>query len=1488
MQFSPLHYGYSDSDDEDMFFYDAQSDMTDIEHGNVSNNEVFHDALEKLPCTRDSSNTSPLSLSSLLFWIPLINPTLLLLWNLLSLLSSQVLFRGYTSFENWWSSLLECFSGDNVVRTPNPFAYPKCYMVLSCVMLSMSFVKFLGWNDSSILWPFSLLYRRPVKPKIVKPQPKVVAKIKPTKSPSKCMSRLALLSAMGRVYDLPMVSSSPLRHYRPQLLKLAAKQGFIQPSLLQDPLIIQAIREQCCAIDEVQLEGSFQFVVDSGCTTSVTSHREDFEHLEYLPIPITLHGVAGDSKVVEGGTMKFECIDTKGHVVTIRTFGYYNPDINVRLFSPQGFFSGLADHNCSFTVSWAKTFLQLGVHTLPCHIDQQSLMPLLTCFHDADATARSLNLHPSCVTDSSNDNLTAVQRHLLRFHYKLGHLGFQHLKWFLSGGILGPLGIRCSKSDVMSPLCQACLHGGQQRKPVAGKKHTQEPRGKLTQEKLTPGQKVFSDQYVSSVAGRNFTGRGHSQTNIHYKGGTVFVDAASSFMSLHHQVGFTAMETISSKLAFEREASTVGNTIQSYTTDNGVYTAKDFTVELEKQGQSLQLSGVGAHHQNGPAENAIKNISRKARIFMLHAALRWPEHYDKSLWPLAMTHAVHMHNHTPRRTDGLCPVEIWSRSKSNHSHLKNAHPWGCPVYVLDPRLQDGFKLPKWEPRSRRGIYMGISPLHASSVGLILNPNTNRISPQFHCIYDDYFETVHSNDATSIPPAWEELVINNRFRNDVEDEDVEDTWEQPLSTPSPDSETTTAPPVTDHHGNDIAADTGIDPALLPPRLDEARLPTPQQRESANDAPVALEPADAPPRSSEQPRRSTRVRKPVDRFKFDKTHGYGLVKKFSLSLCKCLLNFTHLQRIYDVNYYFALVLDSEFGILDNVMSLPPDILIRNPFMFKAKSKSDPDTPNIREAMTGPYREEFLEGMLNEITELISHDTWEVIERSKIPKIKDENGKEYTPDVIPTTWAFKIKRWPHGLLRKIKARFCVRGDLQEGVDDVFDTYAPVASWTSIRMLTILAIQHQWVTKQIDFSNAFVQAPLEKPVYVSLPAMFNDSSGLDPRQLCLRLKKSLYGMREAPKLWNDWLSKALVRAGFVSSTEDPGIFYGRGMAIAVYVDDVLFFGPSEAEMEKVISELQEGGFELKREKGGDDSAYSFLGINIEEDHGMIKMTQHGLIKKFLKTVEMTDCNPSKTPATQVPLGTNANGPYHKEKWEYASAVGMLMYLAGNAHPEICFAVHQCARFTHSPRQTHAEAVKRIARYLKGILMNNQGLMFRPTNNLSLDCWVDADFAGLWGYEDDQDPICVRSRTGYVMCLGDCPIHWTSKLQTETALSTTEAEYIALAQAFRELIPMRRMFEEVLKALSLEQTCPVTVKSKIFEDNNGAISTATTPKMTPRTKHIAVKYHFVKDYFARRKMGDHPFELLKIDTLDQKADIFTKGLNEVAFSRIRKLLCHY
>jgi hypothetical protein len=183
---------------------------------------------------------------------------------------------------------------------------------------------------------------------------------------------------------------------------------------------------------------------------------------------------------------------------------------------------------------------------------------------------------------------------------------------------------------------------------------------------------------------------------------------------------------------------------------------------------------------------------------------------------------------------------------------------------------------------------------------------------------------------------------------------------------------------------------------------------------------------------------------------------------------------------------------------------------------------------------------------------------------------------------------------------------------------------------------------------------------------------------------------------------------------------------------------------------------------------------------------------------------------------------------------------------------------------------------------------MFQPNNDLQLDCYVDANFAGLWNHESHQDPVCVKSRTGYVMTLGDCPIQWNSKLQTEIALSTTEAIYIALSQAMPELIPLRRLLLEIVQTMKLPGITNSLIKSTVFEDNNGAISIATAVWMTPRTKHIAVKYHFFKSHIDVGTRVGTGITISKIDTNLQKADIFTKGLAPQKFAEIRKLLCHW
>ena len=178
-----------------------------------------------------------------------------------------------------------------------------------------------------------------------------------------------------------------------------------------------------------------------------------------------------------------------------------------------------------------------------------------------------------------------------------------------------------------------------------------------------------------------------------------------------------------------------------------------------------------------------------------------------------------------------------------------------------------------------------------------------------------------------------------------------------------------------------------------------------------------------------------------------------------------------------------------------------------------------------------------------------------------------------------------------------------------------------------------------------------------------------------------------------------------------------------------------------------------------------------------------------------------------------------------------------------------------------------------------------QPSGHLTIDCYVDADFAGLYGVEDDQDPISVKSRTGYVLLLANCPLLWVSKLQTEISVSTMEAEYIALSTSLRDLVPMQEIIHEVAAALGLNEKLKCSANSTVFEDNNGALTLATAPKLTPRSKHIAVKYHWFRKLVKTPSNKKATIEIQKVATEKQKADIFTKGLPGETFETICKLL---
>jgi hypothetical protein len=218
---------------------------------------------------------------------------------------------------------------------------------------------------------------------------------------------------------------------------------------------------------------------------------------------------------------------------------------------------------------------------------------------------------------------------------------------------------------------------------------------------------------------------------------------------------------VKAKLQFERAAYDDGVIVQDYHTNNGVFTAKEFLIELVTKGQKVTFAGSGAAHQNGIAECSILTITNMARTMLLfHAALRhgWSQNHQ-DLWPQAMDHAVWLNNRIPRPDSGLPPMEMWIRSTSINlaDTLGYCHIWGCPTFVLEPKLQkNGVKIPKWAPWSRQGVNVGFSRMHSSLIVLVLNTSSKTITTQFHVVFDDSFSTVPHNGQID-PMAWRSLI-----------------------------------------------------------------------------------------------------------------------------------------------------------------------------------------------------------------------------------------------------------------------------------------------------------------------------------------------------------------------------------------------------------------------------------------------------------------------------------------------------------------------------------------------------------------------------------------------------------------------------------------------------------------------------------------------------------------------------------------------------------
>ena len=396
------------------------------------------------------------------------------------------------------------------------------------------------------------------------------------------------------------------------------------------------------------------------------------------------------------------------------------------------------------------------------------------------------------------------------------------------------------------------------------------------------------------------------------------------------------------------------------------------------------------------------------------------------------------------------------------------------------------------------------------------------------------------------------------------------------------------------------------------------------------------------------------------------------------------------------------------------------------------------------------------------------------------------------------------------------------------LLDHISPVVSWTTVRCVFIMPLLMGWQMRSIDFMMAYTQADVKTDIFMQLPTG-TTIRGVDPTKHLLKLQKNLYGLKDGQVTWHEHIKAGLLSRGFRQSKVDPCLFIKGTVILVLYVDDAALFSSDSAAINREIDSLKKS-FQLTNEGKLQD----YLGTCLtKHDDGRIELQQKKTIDNCL---DMLGMGPSSknvkthdTPAESSKiLHADEDGDIRKHAWNYRAVIGCLNYLQAMTRPDLAYSVHQCARFCNNPKLLHKQELKRICRYL--YLTRNQGLIFKPDLKDGFKCYVDADWAGNWLKMHPNDKTGALSRTGYIITYTNCPIVWGSKMQSFVALSTTEAELIAMSTALREVIHLQNLLLELHGCNFPIPFMKPQVVCRTFEDNAACIEVATRFAPGPST----------------------------------------------------------
>lgn len=502
-------------------------------------------------------------------------------------------------------------------------------------------------------------------------------------------------------------------------------------------------------------------------------------------------------------------------------------------------------------------------------------------------------------------------------------------------------------------------------------------------------------------------------------------------------------------------------------------------------------------------------------------------------------------------------------------------------------------------------------------------------------------------------------------------------------------------------------------------------------------------------------------------------------------------------------------------------------------KANSTVVGDPMSVDSALSGSDKLEWMKAIEAELSSLEKHDVWY---STVLPP-----GQK----LLPTKFIFQKKFDADGALLRYKARLVVQGHLQAAVEM---TYSPVVNFTTLRLALALAVQQGMYIHQMDVTTAFLHGEIDGEVYVKPPkglSCFKDGT-------VLKLRKGLYGLKQSPRLWSNKWREVMLKLGYRSLNADECVFIRDTIWLLIYVDDIIIISSDITEVRSCKKELA-----LHFDVKDMHELKYFLGIEFIRDEGGAWLSQAGFVKQVLARFDMNNSKPTSTPMVQSGRHEMDNPSQEVLPVSYfQEIVGCLLYIATRTRPDLCAAVGILCRHTCNPLPYHFMQLKRILRYLNGTV--DYSLRFSATPG-TLHGFSDSDWAG-----DVKDR---KSTTGFILFLGASPISWRTMKQSCTALSTTEAEFVALSETCKETLFLRTLLSDF--------GADVSSPTRLATDNQGAIFWG--KQAIRKAKHVAIRLNFVKQH-----VEDNAISLYYVPSANMTADVLTKPLPSTLFVKHR------